>query len=424
MKISLIYKIIILFVVVMSAASCRQCYRCDCLITPVKDTGLACKDIGGGLTVKDGLFIKDGKPYRGIGINYFTALTRTTGIEGMPAKLSECSYRKGFEVLREYEIPFVRFGAGGFYPSDWQLYLTDKHSYFKAFDRLVADAEDYGIGLIPTLFWYYPTMPDIKDEHTGELGNPESGTLRLIRQYTREVVTRYRDSSAVWAWEFGNEYIHEADLPQPELGRGWVVPELGTPKTRTLEDKLYRKDIYVAYKAFVDTIRMLDKSRPIISGDTMPRFSAYNNHNFASWQVDSPQQWQEMLIKDNQFMDTISIHFYFYDETSQNQDGGIKGWSPDKQMKFMMDTSRQISKPLFIGEFGASNRKKPTEQEKIEFEAVLGLIMENEVPLAALWNFDLVHEDQTIWNVQADNERKYMLEALRDANRSIRGGKK
>jgi hypothetical protein len=373
-----------------------------------------------GLTVKDGTFFKDGKPYRGIGINYFTALTRITGIEGMPAKLSESSHRKGFEVLREYEIPFVRIAAGGFYPVDWQLYLTDKHAYFKAFDRVVADAEYYGIGLIPSLFWYYPTIPDIKKEHISELGNPDSESIAFIRKYTREVVNRYGDSPAIWAWEMGNEYIHEADLPQPELGRGWLVPEFGTPTRRTDADKLYRKDVYVAYKAFVDTVRLFDHRRPVISGDTLPRFSAFNNYENATWKPDTKVQWAQMLIKDNEHMDTLSVHLYSYDEKAQYQDGGVKGLSMDKQLELIMDISRQVSKPVFIGEFGPSNKKKPADQERREFENVLSLILENEVPMAALWNYDFVHEDQMIWNVRHDNERYYMLEALREANRSIK----
>jgi hypothetical protein len=372
-----------------------------------------------GLTVKDGRLYKDGKPYRGIGLNYFTALTRTTGLEGMPSKLSDASYRYGFEILKEYDIPFVRIAAGGFYPIDWRLYKEDKHAYFKAFDRLVADAEEYGIGLIPSLFWYYPTIPDVFEEHVSELGNPNSQSIAFIRKYTREVVYRYKDSPAIWAWEFGNEYIHEADLPQPELGRGWLVPEFGTPQQRTDEDKLYRKHVYNAHRAFADTIRLFDKRRPIISGDTLPRFSAYNNHYNNSWAADTSEQWKQMLLQDNQYMDTISVHIYHYDPNAKYQDGGIKGMPMDNQIAFLTDVSHEIGKPLIIGEFGPSNRQRPVEQEREEFEEVLEAIIENDVPLAALWNFDFVHEDQMIWNIQKDNHRVYMLEAIQAANKQI-----
>jgi endo-1,4-beta-mannosidase len=34
-----------------------------------------------------------------------------------------------------------------------------------------------------------------------------------MRAYVRDVVERYKDSPAVWGWEFGNEYNIPTDLP-------------------------------------------------------------------------------------------------------------------------------------------------------------------------------------------------------------------
>jgi hypothetical protein len=33
-------------------------------------------------------------------------------------------------------------------------------------------------------------------------GNPESKVHEWMREYVREVVTRYRNSPAIWAWRF------------------------------------------------------------------------------------------------------------------------------------------------------------------------------------------------------------------------------
>lgn len=69
-----------------------------------------------GLTIQDGQFYKDGRPYRGIGIgiNYNSAFLRKFGMERTELNLEDRSYREGFEVLRNHEILFIRFCAGGY----------------------------------------------------------------------------------------------------------------------------------------------------------------------------------------------------------------------------------------------------------------------------------------------------------------------
>jgi len=67
---------------------------------------------------------------------------RKLGPEGGPANLDDRSYLGGFKTLREYDIPFIRFSAGGFFPNEWAVYKNDKEAYFKALDQLVADAEE------------------------------------------------------------------------------------------------------------------------------------------------------------------------------------------------------------------------------------------------------------------------------------------
>ena len=76
-------------------------------------------------------------------------------------------------------------------------------------------------------------MPDIVGEHLDQYGNPDSKSLAFIRRYTQEVVERYRNSPAIWGWEFGNEYNLDADLPGHHLHRPVCWPTLGTPPNRT-----------------------------------------------------------------------------------------------------------------------------------------------------------------------------------------------
>jgi hypothetical protein len=381
--------------------------------------GCAAHSTPPGLTVRDGQFYQAGRPVRGVGINYMNAFIRKLGLEGAAVNLDDNSYRDGFRTLREHEIPFIRFSIGGFFPDEWAALQDDQEGYFAALDRLVADAEECGLGLIPSFFWFYPTVPDLVGESIDQWGNPDSKTHAFMRRYTTEVVSRYKDSPAVWAWEFGNEYIHEADLPQPELGRGWIVPDFGTPAVRTARDKMFRKNIYVAYQAFADTVRAIDPHRPVFSGDTMPRPSAYHNFHEGSWGIDTKAEWEEIFLRDNAAMDALSVHFYYYRPDGGHQDGGVKDLPPEEQIPFMMDIARRVNKPLWIGEFGPSGKEKTIDEERRQFEFLLDLMVENKVPLSALWNFDFEHVDQTHWNITEANHRAYMLDALQEANREL-----
>ena len=77
-----------------------------------------------GLSVRQGQLLLRGKPYRGMGVNYFSLFYRTL------KNPADASYRRGLAKLSKANIPFVRFMACGFWPVDWDLYQHDKKAYF------------------------------------------------------------------------------------------------------------------------------------------------------------------------------------------------------------------------------------------------------------------------------------------------------
>jgi hypothetical protein len=146
-----------------------------------------------GLSVgTNGALLKDGKPFRAIGVNYFDCFLRTL-IDG-----GDTSYDAGFATLSACGIPFVRFCATGFWPRDMQVYLTNRAEYFRRLDGVVQSAQKHGIGMIPSLFWFDSMVPDIVGEPVDQWANPRSKTQSFMREYVREVVTRYRDNPAIW----------------------------------------------------------------------------------------------------------------------------------------------------------------------------------------------------------------------------------
>ena len=343
----------------------------------------------------DGRLVKDGKPFRAIGVNYFSCFYRTLG------NATDTSYDKGFEVLSREGIPFVRFAATGFWPKDMALYRTDREEYFRRLDAVVASAEKHGIGLIPSLFWNYSCVPDLVGEPMDQWGNPQSKVHDWMRRYTREIVERYRHSSAIWAWEMGNEFALQGCLPNAAVHRAPIWPDLETASTRSQRDDLTFDMLRTAYTEFAKVVRELDPKRLISTGDSSPRPAAWHLEKDGTWTPDDESQFRHMLQSLNPDpVDLISIHSY-------GEDFERIGWS--------VRAAAMIGKPLFIGEFGVPGTGPDVEGE---FRRMLKIIEDSLVPLAAVWVFDLPSQDAD-YNIIADNSRSYQLREVAEANARV-----
>jgi len=345
-----------------------------------------------------GELLRDGKPYRGIGVNYFSCFLRTL------ASGDDRSYEQGFQTLAEKGIPFARFCAAGFWPRDMRLYQTDREEYFRRLDRVVEAAGKQGVGLIPSLFWYAACVPDLVGEPLDQWANPASKTRAWMRDYVREVVTRYRDNPTIWAWEFGNEYSLSANLPNAAQHRAKIVPALGTASARTERDDLTFPMVRDALAAFGEEARRHDPRRVVESGDSFLRPSAWHQLHDGNWKVDSPEQSAEILAMVNPApVDVVSIHMY--------EDN-------DQRLVRTLEAARRLGKPVFVGEFGAEGQGPAAEAK---FRRLLAAIVDHDVPLAALWVFD--HPHQRDWTVTSSNARAWQLDAVGEANRRLRAGR-
>lgn len=363
------------------------------------------EDRSRGLVVHGGALSLHGKPYRGIGANYFNLFSRRLKND------DDTSYRNGLRELSDAGIPFVRFMCSGFWPSAWDLYLRDKEAYFSMLDDVVEAAEQHRVGLIPSLFWNMSTVPDVVGEPMDQLGNPQSDSIALIRRYTEEVVVRYRNSPAVWGWEFGNEYNLHADLPNASAYRPAVAPRFKTPTSRSERDELTSTQMLVAFREFAATVRKHDPHRVLITGNSIPRSSAYHNSTERSWTKDTVEQFAQILLRDNPDpFDTISIHIY------PNQDGQYSAGAKDLDglIRNVMQHALADNRPLVIGEFGAPATLGP-DKERAVFHDLVDAIVDNNVPLAAFWVFDYDRQDGQ-WNVTLDNNRSYMIDVVAKAN--------
>lgn len=351
-----------------------------------------------GLTAgPNGTILKDGSPYRAIGVDYFDPFYRTI------VNSSDTSYIAGFQALGQHNIPFVRFSATAFYPAELSLYLTNKDAYFQRMDGVVQAAQQAGVGLIPSLFWTYWAVPDLVGEHMDQWGNPNSLTRQFMRNYVTDFVDRYKNSPAIWGWEFGNEFNLNANLPNGMNFLPPVIPSEGTPTFRTSNDLLTYDEIRSAFTDFSNVVSQLDPYHRIIeSGDSAIRPAAWHNLNANTFDTDTQAQQLEMLTDDNPGnINTISLHLYGDDIP---------------RLPTLASLAQQIGKPVFVGEFGVPIGT-PNQQQ--QFEALLQSIQQNNVSLAAAWVFDSVTSDQATFNMEYNNSLAYELQDIQNANAAM-----
>lgn len=361
-----------------------------------------------GLYVHNGTLMRGDKPFHGIGANYFDLFARRL------QNPSDTSSLTNLRALGQAGIPFVRFMCGGYWPSEQRLYMENPSKFFALMDSLVEAAQRCGIGLIPSLFWNYSTPPDLMQEPMQALGDPHSRTITYIRQYTKAVVTRYLRSPAIWGWEFGNEYNLVADLPNPAKHLPPVAPQLGTPRSRSERDELHWNEIQVAMLAFAKTVRRYDPYRILLTGNSIPRTSAYHNVHNHTWQLDTPDQFGAILLRDNPTpFNTICIHLY--PDPQNIYPGGTK--SLGEAINRASVWAKRANKPLLVEEFGVSQQQGPADLQKKIFEEFLQAFQKFQVPLAAFWVFDFPAQNAD-WNVTFQNDRSWMLSLVAEANRA------
>jgi hypothetical protein len=156
------------------------------------------------------------------------------------------------------------------------------------------------------------------------------------------------------------------------------------------------------YSAFAREVRRYDTYRVIDSGDTSARECSWHNWKDGSWTTDTPEQFAEVLSGNGAApVDLLSIHAYG-DDFKPN-------WLPVAGA-----VAHKLNKPLFVGEFGVKGPH--TEASEKEFRQQLAVLQQEQVPLAALWEFDVHPIPRPDWLVSPTNDKFYMIEAIEAIN--------
>ena len=368
-----------------------------------------------GLTVRNGKIYKDGKIYRGIGMNYcdlFQALIENPDDERT---------LKGLKFLGEKGIPFVRFWACGFWNSNWDLYFENKDEWFRRLDMVVKTAEESNAGLIPSLFWRTQTYPDLMGEYQDQWGNTESKTHEFMRNYVKEVVARYNNSPAIWGWEFANEMNLSCDLPNGMEFLGLVIPHLKVNLEKDQRNLMTNEIAQIAFRAFANEVRKYDDYRFVTTGNSIPRSCAYHIAKKLEpiWGNDTREQAYEAFKWFNpDLIDVVSIHSYgsgsedmIYAETQ-----GIEG-----NLSIAKAFSQKLNKPLFLGEFaGLTPDKTDLAADFPKYQKIyLDTILKEKIDLAAYWVFDYTADRKIMGLVRKDNEWSWIIDQIVEYNKKI-----
>lgn len=311
----------------------------------------------------DGTITVGGKPYYGVGVNFYDGFLRYAGAR--PSVSSEDTIKK----IAEAEIPFMRVSFGAFRSQGNMAYITSPKTYFKYMDQFVQWAEENKVGIVATLFWsisagWTPLVENAKDK---DIGNPNSDLIKLMLKYVDDVVSRYKDSPAIWGWEVANEINLSTDTNSAS--------------------QLTLKDVQTFYSTISSQIRKHDTYRMISSGDATYRKEQYNLSNGKGWIQDTKDEFFSIVP---QFapgnVDTISCHPYANDYERFNQ-----AYTVEQEMKDMVSIAKANKKALFVGEFGVSNGATCASPEApAELKRKLNAIKSAKVQLSAVWNIDMV----------------------------------
>ncbi len=318
---------------------------------------------------------------------------------------SYTKYDNGTKVIEDagqYGIRALRFSATGLTTEFLELWHNNKTRFWECFDRMVATASANHVYLIPVLIWttwnedlgmfepFHNFSRKIGILKSAEIDNksqvfvPNSTANQMFKNFTRELITRYKDNPTILMWEIGNE-----------LNLVYGRAERYFNNITDLHDFLQDTTTF---------IRSIDPNHPIESGMAAPTIKV------SSEDIPQGETLDEALgyfILFNLYVDIASIHTYkHYNTSDRDQCGEVYGISEEEYICLFWNISKTMKKPMIIGEFGEQgpeNADSAPNNSKF-IEEVINTTRKHGIPLALIWEWEvpnetLVGKERRRWNV-------------------------
>lgn len=382
-------------ILTVSALSLGGCSR--------EEVGIMNKEKYGLHVEKDGTITLMGEPFYGFGVNYFAAVAWYVGSETQPT----ADYQAGLAGLASYNIPFVRFPLGAYYPAYYELYDEDPEKVFSFMKGVLDECQKNNIGVIASLMWWDAVIPVHVGGKRADMGDPDSEVVKYARKYTEDVVSRFADHPAIWGWEIGNEYNLNADLCDPELKNFlWpsTIPSMPLDNVDGF-DYYTSTEMRTFYVEIAKVIRKYDTYRMITTGNGEMRPFAnaiYKagkamNKDTHIWELTWESNTREEFDRMNSFMTPDPIDTLCFHLQSGTHDGSNKYVlsfemfgdiiSSKEYFKAYYETAKKLKKACYFGEFGDMLDMETAPDVIEKFKVVTDAIAASGIQIASLWQF-------------------------------------
>ena len=308
------------------------------------------------LSIQNGRFFLDGKPFAEVSFNKFDLFWQLydelaagrhleTGNPMVQAqnKALRNLHELGFRTIRIFALPWGPSGPDSYTDPD------KRRNLYAALDKAMELCDAHDIRVVWSLGAGSFTDAKLEpgkgwvqgEEQERELvANPESRNRKLLYRYIDETVARYRHRKAVLMWEISNEVTLDADIGDgSRVYNGQRMPSL--------------REVAGFFDDVARRIKSTDPLRLVNSGGSNMRESQWHLYQRQGWKKDTfEEQFQCFeLLYAKSAVDVIDIHSY-----PNNQPGyritGADGQDIWLDNRGYVATARRLGKPLMIGELG------------------------------------------------------------------------
>lgn len=403
-----------------------------------------CSDAHGQLTAVRGVCpASHPTSVRFAGVNIFDILWNTSPGQdtccnktGGPATFADAV--RALESAQAGGVKVFRFFASLWGP--WQKYWAEnEEAHFADLDKLFDEIERLGMYAIPSIGtgdWHLvanAVVPGLQESQNDLVMNSTSASRGLANKYFDQLVSRYVSREAVLFWELGNELNLKVNLRPEACGPSDKVAA-AEQCFNTAQMTAYTQDLAAK-------IRAIDSRRPISSGFSVPRPSAWHNEHCplqgacdadkaGYWGTDSVEQWSEMLGRQHEGLDIWSIHHYEGDTCFFGHDSDCVTSAYVATIAARAALAK--GKVLYVGEYGARgpNFTGPSEADQAWPAAMLDAQVADEggaFLLSSIWAWECPSHRSDMVCIWPGSERgdesgsDRMASLLRSANAKLAG---
>ena len=319
--------------------------------------------VPGLTTAADGTILLDGEPIYAFGANMYDPFINKRLVD------PNFDLDTPFKALHDDGISVIRMSIGPYTVGHLTQYIYSPDEYFEALDSVIAACEKHHIGVFASICWNFPVLYQYTGETAESMGDESSKTVALAKKYFTDVVKRYKDSPAIWAWEFGNEYNLYNDLYFVGIGNEYIITE-NTSKF---------------YKYVSTAMRAVDPYRVITGGDSELGCRPAALRNLHNWTPDD----LEATIESTEFyapspMEVLSSHMYQYGTAGKD---AIRDF--DAAISMALEACHTLNKGYYIVEYGPgdflNNASGSYEDNKKVIDLIHEACLNNKVQITLGW---------------------------------------